>query len=133
MIRVFKSKNLIEALQDEELDQLVKDFKAYKSGSLPDLFGRDELYDHPHNLNLVLAEQVRHIHLAGADNPWHIHKLQFYRTSSEHLVYCRGSEDENCYLLMAILGPKPDAHDLARDNNIMYKLGRMAELFRSKY
>ena len=32
---------------------------------------------------------------------------------------------------MAILSP--DAHEQARDRNIMYNLGKMAEKFRSKY
>lgn len=131
MIRVFKSKVIIGSLTEEELQGLVDDFKAYKSGVLPDLFGRDVRYDHPHNLPSILVEEVRHIHLASSDNPWPIRKVQFYRTSEEHLVYCQGALETDCYLLMAILAPS--AHDKAKNNNIMSKLGIMAERFRLKF
>lgn len=133
MIRVFKSSAIIDALLSEELEQLVKDFKDYKDGRLPDLFGRDELYDHPHNLNIIKAEELRHIHLSSSDKPFHVKKLQFNRTSDKHLVYCQGVSHTECYLLMAILGPNPRAHDQANSNNIMYQLGTMAEKFRSKF
>lgn len=131
MIRVFKSKAIIEALTKDELAQLEADFKAYKSGNLPDLFGRDVLYDHPHNLPIIRAEEVRHIHLGERDNPWSIKQLQYYRTSDEHLVYCQGGSNIHCYLLMTIL--LPSAHDKAKNNNIMFQLAKMAEKFRSIY
>lgn len=130
-MRVFKSRAIIEVLTEDEQQKLVDDFKVYQSGGLPDLFGRDVLYDHPSNLPSILTEQVRHIHLATSINPWSIKTIQFYRTSDEYLVYCQGALCEDHYLLMAILSPR--AHDKARNNNVMSKLGFMAEKFRSKF
>ncbi len=79
----------------------------------------------------MLTEEIQHIHLGSEDKPLPLRKLQFYQTSDIHLVYCQGSLDENCYLLMTILSP--DAHKQAKSRNIMFKLGVMAEKFRNQY
>ena len=42
-------------------------------------------------------------------------------------LYCQGAFDEQAWLLIAILKPEP--HKLARDNNQMHKIGKMAEAF----
>ena len=119
-------------MTDKELDTLVDDFKSYKlTGNAPDNFGRDVAYDHPNTLPVVLAEEIRHIHLGSEDNPLPLKKVLYYQTSDIHLVYCQGSFDENCYLLMTIL--TPDAHEQARSREIMFKLGVMAERFRNRY
>ncbi|WP_394172375.1 type II toxin-antitoxin system YafO family toxin [Thalassotalea litorea] len=132
MIRVFKSALIRQQLTDDELDNLVKDFKRYKlTGVLPDLFGRDVAYDHPNTLPIITAEQVQHIHLASADSPFPIKLLQFKRTSDQHLLYCPSAIHDDTYLLMAILSP--NAHKQAFDRNVMYKLGVMAEKFRHNY
>ncbi|WP_198555562.1 type II toxin-antitoxin system YafO family toxin [Colwellia sp. 75C3] len=131
-MRVFKSSIIRQILTDKELDRLVDDFKSYKfTGNAPDHFGRDVLYDHPDTLPVVLSEEVRHIHLGSEDKPLALRKLQFYQTSDIHLVYCQGSLNENCYLLMTIL--TPDAHEQARSREMMFKLGIMAEKFRNKF
>ncbi|EEW2226805.1 type II toxin-antitoxin system mRNA interferase toxin YafO, partial [Escherichia coli] len=39
--------------------------------------------------------------------------------------------DEQAWLLIAILKPEP--HKLARDNNQMHKIGKMAEAFRMRF
>jgi mRNA interferase YafO len=123
---------IIQQLTEQELSELVADFRAYKTlRNLPDTFGRDERYDHPFTLPIIKAEEVRHIHLSNAENLWPPQKLQFNKTSDSHLIYCQGSTDSNNYLLMGILAP--DAHKQARDNNIMFKLGKMAEHFRRRY
>ena len=132
MIRVFKSSIIRQILTDDELDTLVDDFKSYKlTGNAPEHFGRDVPYDHPNNLPIVLAEEVQHIHLGSEDNPLLINKIQFYQTSDIHLVYCQGALNSSCYLLMAILSP--DAHKQARSREVMFKLGTMAEKFRSRF
>lgn len=132
MIRVFKSHIIMSLLSDEELDQLVSDFTRYKTtGIVPDNFGRDVPYDHPNTLPIVKQEEVSHIHLGSEDNPLPLHKMQFYRTSDIHLIYCQGSLNENTYLLMNILSP--NGHELSKSRDIMFKLGKMAELFRLKY
>lgn len=131
MIRVFTSKVLDEALTPDERAALIADFKHYKAGKLPALFGKDVPYDHPFNLDIIKQEQVRHIHLAENGIGFPLLVAQLKRTSDTHLVYCRGFSNEHCYLLMAIL--QPNAHDLAKSNQLMYQLGLMAQAFRQKF
>ena len=132
MIRVFKSSVIRKVLTEEELNALVDDFKSYKlTSNTPDNFGRDVPYDHPNTLPIILAEEVQHIHLGSEDKPLPLKKVQFYKTSDIHLVYCQGASDENCYLLMTILAP--DGHAQAKSRDIMFKLGVMAEKFRNKF
>lgn len=132
MIRVFKSSVIRKVLTEEELNALVDDFKSYKlTGNMPDNFGRDVPYDHPNTLPIILAEEVQHIHLGSEDKPLPLKKVQFYKTSDIHLVYCQGASDGNCYLLMTILAP--DGHAQAKSRDIMFKLGVMAEKFRNKF
>ncbi|KKO44834.1 toxin YafO [Arsukibacterium ikkense] len=131
MIRVFTSKVLDEVLTAEERAALIQDFRLYKSGMLPALFGKDVAYDHPFNLDIIKQEQVRHIHLAANGSGFPVLLAQLKRTSDTHLVYCQGFSNENCYLLMAIL--QPDAHNLAKSNQLMYQLGLMAQAFRQQF
>jgi mRNA interferase YafO len=131
-MRVFKSTIILNQLTTKEVSALEEDFRAYKSGGvIPVSFGRDELYDHPHTLPLVKTEEIRHIHLADADTSWSSRKIQYSKTSDSHLTYCQGALDNNCYLLIAVLAP--DAHSKAKDNNWMFKLGKMAEKFRQQF
>jgi mRNA interferase YafO len=110
----------------------INDFVSYKSTDVvPDNFGRDVPYDHPHTLPIVKSEEVQHIHLGSEDNPLALNKIQFHRTSDIHLVYCQVTSSDDNYLLMTILAP--DGHGQARSRNIMYKLGQMVELFRNQY
>ena len=128
MIRIFKSKLIRETIDESELTQLETDFRRYKQeGVLPDLFGRDVPYDHPNTLPILKQEEVKHLHLL--EQP--IRKLQFYRTSDSHLVYCGGFNNPDIYLFMALL--RPDAHQQARQNEAMYQLGVMAQNFRRRY
>ena len=132
MIRVFKSSIIRQVLTDEELGALIDDFKSYKlTGNVPEHFGRDVLYDHPHTLPVILAEEVQHIHLGSEEKPLPVKKIQFYQTSDIHLVYCQGALDENSYLLMTILSP--NGHEQAKFRDIMFKLGIMAEKFRNQF
>jgi mRNA interferase YafO len=131
-IRIFHHEDLARRLTAVELTTLKADFKLYKeTGVVPDNFGRDALYNHPNGLPIVKAEELSHIHLADADNPWPLRILQFNRTSDVHLVYCQGQTHEECYLLMAILSP--NAHEQANSRDIMFKLGTMAERFHNQY
>ena len=131
-MRVFKSKIIRDQLNDNELTDLIEDFRDYKlTGVAPDTFGRDELYDHPHTMPLIKAEKVKHVHLLNAEKKWPIYRPQFYKTSDIHLVYCQGESDIGCYLLITILSP--DAHEQAKNNNVMYQIGKIAEKFRLIY
>ena len=59
MIRIFKTELIRRQLDPEELKCLEDDFRHYKAnGVLPDLFGRDVLYNHPHTLPSVKAEEL---------------------------------------------------------------------------
>lgn len=130
-VRVFTSKLIRQALSEQELKDLKDDFKTYKSGDgIPKTFGRDALYDHPHTYPLARQEEIQHIHLADSSY-WPVHALQFQRTSDEHLVYCQGIRDENCYLLIQVL--RPDAHNQARNNNVMHMIATEAGRFRDRY
>jgi mRNA interferase YafO len=129
-MRIFKGLIFRQQLNDAEQAALVQDFTHYKStGHLPDTFGRDVPFDHPHTLPLAIQEKV--FHLAPANALWNSKTPQYSRTSDNHLIYCRGALEEECFLLISIL--RPDAHNQARDNNVMHKLARAAELFRMKY
>lgn len=129
MIRIFKSQFILQALSAEQLEQLTTDFRIYKeTGLLPDTFGRDVKYDHPYTYPLVRAEEVSHIHMTDNEHLWPLRLVQFKRTSDIHLVYCQGASHPEHYLLITIL--TPDAHNQARQNNIMAKIGKMAERFR---
>lgn len=132
MVRVFKCKWILGQLNEDELTSLVNEFKGYKQSNVAPLsFGRDAHYDHPNNLPIIQKEEVQHIHLADPAHPWPSYKVQFYKTSDTHLVYCQGVNHPEHYALLAILSP--DAHEQARNNDIMYRLGKMAELFRTQH
>jgi len=132
MTRVFKSAVIQEQLTVDELKGIEGDFRSYKeTGILPDTFGRDELYDHPSTLPSVRQEEISHVHLSDGDTPWPVHKIQFQRTSDTHLVYCQGALNDDCFLLMVILAP--NAHELARKRDQMWKLAEMAEKFRDQF
>ena len=132
MIRIFKSALIEKQLSQKELKSLEDDFRLYKeTGELPDTFGRDARYDHPNTLPSIIQEEISHLHLTSGDKPWSIYKIQFQRTSDTHLIYCPGSINDNCFLLMTIL--RPNAHKLARSRDVMWKLASMAEMFRNKF
>jgi len=76
-------------------------------------------------------EEVRHVHLAEPGVPWRPGLPQHRRTSDHHLVYSQGALNEDMYLMIAVLSP--DAHEQARDNSIMYNIGREAEIFRQQF
>ncbi len=130
MVKVFLSVVIREVLAEKELSALVADFKRYKStGILPSTFGRDVPYDHPHTLPSVLAEELKHLHLDS--DGWPIKLVQWKRTSDTHLVYCQGIANTDHYALLAFLSP--DAHDQAKNTDIMIKLAKSAGLFRDQY
>ena len=61
-MRVFKTKLIRLQLTAEELEALTADFISYKrDGVLPDIFGRDALYDDSFTWPLIKFERVAHI------------------------------------------------------------------------
>jgi mRNA interferase YafO len=131
-MRIFKGRILMQQLTEEQADQLVADFRNYKQhGLVPNTFGRDAAYDHPNTPPMLKAEQLRHIHLIPSNVSHKQITPQYRRTSDVHLIYCQGALDEASWCLIAILAP--DAHKQALEMNIMLKLAKVAENFRSKY
>ena len=132
MIRVFRSEIFTQQLSEDEAGQIAADFRQYKETGVPaSYFGRDAPYDHPNTLPSVRAECVMHLHLDDGRQYWDARRPQYDHTSDDHLVYCRGFDEADCYLLMATL--KPNAHTQARNNSIMANLATMAAKFRERY
>lgn len=113
MVAVFTSKIIEQSMPEEQLKDLVEDFRDYKStGQRPENFGRDVPYDSDVTLKIVSEGAVQHIHLKDAESNWPLRAMQFQMTSDCHLLYCQGAMNDDHYLLIAIL--EPDAHQLAR-------------------
>ena len=90
-MRVFKTKLIRLQLTAEELDALTADFISYKrDGVLPDIFGRDALYDDSFTWPLIKFERVAHIHLANENNPFPPQLRQFSRTTKRIWYIVRG-------------------------------------------
>lgn len=112
----------------QDIKKLADDFAAFMDETLePDYFGRDGDYGWP---QLCKNENLRHLHLSqsASTTAWSKIKNLYRRTSNKHLVYCPGFYNEDCYLLIAILDP--DAHEQARNTDIMLALGAIAAEFR---
>lgn len=131
-MKVFIHRDLKKQLAASQLEALKKDFINYKNtGVLPDNFGRDVLYDHPYTPRKVLDNDVWHLHLKTASVVWPPYFQPYQRTSDDHLVYCQGMLHDDHYLFIALL--TPDAHQLARNANQMWRIGDLAERFRLEH
>lgn len=125
-LKVFTSSLIRDTMPEAELAGLVADFKQYKAtGVAPLTFGRDAPYHRPDS---VQKADMHHIHLRGREN-WNLQIVQFRRVSNLHLMYCRGFQNPNAYLLMAVIDR---AHERARDIHFMLDMAEIAEAFRSK-
>ncbi|MGB0467825.1 MAG: type II toxin-antitoxin system YafO family toxin [Pontibacterium sp.] len=108
----------------------LKYLKAGKEGA-PSYFGRDVAYHKP---RAAVLSDLHHLHLkpTAAEEaleapyrPWDDRAAQYYRTSNKFMVYTRGEQDCDCYVVLAIVFPR--AHELAEDGNHMAGLIAMAE------
>jgi mRNA interferase YafO len=133
MSRIFSSPWIRQQLSNAELSELIYDFQIYKDGGIVSpVFGRDAPYDDTNTLVLIKQEQVWHMHLLSEDAAaCYQMRRQYARTSDIHLVYCSGMIDATCYLLIAVL--QPNAHELARNNDVMIKVAEIAEHFHQKF
>ena len=131
-MKVFIHKDLKSQFPAAQLQALKTDFIAYKTtGIVPPNFGRDALYDHPYTPRKVLDNDVWHLHLKTASAVWSLSSQPYQRTSNDHLVYCQGILNDDHYLFIALL--TPDAHELARNANQMWRIGDLAEAFRIRF
>lgn len=127
-MRVFVGPILRSVLTENEISALVLDFKQYKSNDkIPDNFGRDVPYHWP---NSAVEEELFHLHLA-AGSKWPNDLPQFFRTSDVHLIYSHGFSNSDDYVLLAIL--QPNAHELARNRDIIDSLAKQAAVFRESH
>ncbi|WP_024696143.1 type II toxin-antitoxin system YafO family toxin [Pseudomonas syringae] len=113
-------------------EALLEDFREYKSGGLPDYFGKDDLYLHP---PLAYSVKLWHIHLAMPPEKFPRGMAQRdrkCRKGNPHqdaaLVYVQGLYEENRYCILTVL--HPDAHSKARENQVIGYLARLAKEFR---
>ena len=119
-------------MSNENLIQLAADFKHYKKTGVPaDHFGRDAPYNHINSLPSVRLQELQHLHLLTQPLSKIRSSRQFNKTSDDHLVYCQGFYSNELYLLIALLSP--DAHEQARNNNVMLKMAQISEKFRNQY
>lgn len=123
-----------QQVTETELADIVHAFKHFKAGYDVDIFGKDRPYDEPGTLRLLLDENVWHVHVIDKDDAPIISPPKdpptLKKTSDAALVYCVARNDPNCYLLIKIIRP---AHKKAWKDNIMWPLGRSAEVFRQKF
>ncbi len=132
MIRIFKTDLIREQMSNEHLSQLVADFKRYKETGVPaDHFGRDAPYNHVNSLPSVRLQELQHLHLLIQPQSKTRSSRQFNKTSDDHLVYCQGFYSNEVYLLIALL--TPNAHEQARNNNVILKMAQISEMFRNQY
>lgn len=112
---------------------ILQDFKRYKgTGELPHYFGRDVAYTQPYG---AFRAGLMHIHLCLPPNSFPKNRPQPDRVCRKGdpendacLVYVQGELYENNYSLIAIM--HPDAHEKARQADIMSYLARVAQDFR---
>lgn len=128
MTRVFVTSDLLASCT-QQIEQIKQDFLLYKSSDeLPPYFGRDVTYSWPASAK---AEELHHLHLAIQGHEWGRGKQQYSRTSDDHIVYTRGFNDQDCYLLIALM--TPDAHNKANDIDLMEQYAKIAHKFRCQY
>lgn len=119
---------------------LLDNFATYKAaGKLPDIFGRDTLYDRPEDIK---DAQLWHMHLEVGNNkfpkptaprgkknpPPDQATIQWFRTSDTCLVYAQNILDEHSYSLLAVFHPW--AHAQGQDYKQMRELAVIAREFR---
>ncbi len=130
MIRIFKTDLIREQMSSEHLAQLASDFKRYKETGVPaGHFGRDAPYNHVNSLPSVRLQELQHLHLLIQPQNQTQNSRQFNKTSDDHLVYCQEFYSNEVYLLIALLSP--NAHEQARNNNVMLKMVQISEKFRN--
>lgn len=132
-MQVFKTKLIRLQLTAKKLNALTANFISYKRNSvLPNIFSRNALYNNSFTQPLIKFKQVAHIHLANVNNPFPPQLRQFSKTNNKaHLVYCQSAFNEQAWLLIAILKPKP--HKQAQNNNQMHKIKKIAKAFRMRF
>lgn len=105
-----------------------------KGQKLPSYMGCDQPYHEP---SAARSGQLRHIHIALPPQKFRDSDLQAYRKCSKSLpeldaalVYAQGEMYEDRYLILAFFAPR--AHDKAKGNAIMTKLGILAKEWRDE-
>lgn len=116
---------------------LLADFKRYietQGDVIPNYFGCDQPYSEP---SAARSGQLRHIHIALPPQVFNENVAQCYRKCSKEkpeldaaLVYVQGEYYEDRYMILAFFAPR--AHDKAKVNAVMTRLGLLAKEFRDQ-
>lgn len=113
-------------------DDLLEDFRRYRSGVLPSYFGKDSPYTAPES---VRQGHMWHIHLKVPPSQWPQNLAQHARVCAKGapesdlaLVYVQGEYELHRFCLLGVLGP--DAHQQAKDKALMNFLASAAKRFR---
>uniref|UniRef100_A0A0B1YXM5 Toxin YafO n=2 Tax=Pseudomonas frederiksbergensis TaxID=104087 RepID=A0A0B1YXM5_9PSED len=119
------------------LAQIIKDFTVCmdsKGQSLPSYMGCDQPYHEP---AAARSGQLRHIHIALPPQTFRASDRQAYRKCDikrpqldAALVYVQGELYEDRYMILAFFAPS--AHDKAKVNAVMTRLGVLAKKFRDE-
>lgn len=116
------------------IDILKLDLARYietNGDSLPDYFGKDDLYTYPRS---IITESVRHIHLKIPPDIFNSRLTQKDRKCKINepekdiaLIYVISKYDPNKASILAIL--KGNAHELAKDEKLMIQIKEAARAF----
>lgn len=119
------------------LNQIVRDFSACmesKGMKLPSYMGCDQPYHEP---PAARSGQLRHIHIALPPQKFKDTDRQAFRKCSiklphldAALVYAQGELYEDRYVILAFFAPY--AHDKAKVDAVMTRLGVLAKKFRDQ-
>lgn len=119
----------------QELLESFADYIASGREIVPDCFGNDAPYTHPHS---AFRAGLMHIHIAVPPTTFPRKSPQADRKCPMNapdqdaaLVYVQGELEEDHYCLLAIL--YPDAHQRASDNRTIPYLARLAQDFKDRH
>lgn len=103
---------------------ILRDFKYYKRLNHTQYetfkFGKDVTFNRPQS---ALDAELSHVHMVELESS--------KNTSDRFLVYSRGFNNPNYYIVLAIF--EPNAHSMSRNNLLMSQLAQMAEDFRQQF
>ncbi|APG37854.1 toxin YafO [Escherichia coli] len=105
---------------------LLNDFKSFKQGMYPAIFGKDGPYTAP---GAIVSSRVYHVHLLFTKQERTSSRSRFNCTSDRALVYSQHAHFQDVYSLLAIF--PNNAHQYAKDPKIMVDIAAYAAAFQA--
>lgn len=105
---------------------LLEDFKSFKEGIFPSIFGKDGPYTAP---GAIVASRVYHVHLLLTKQERNSAHNRYNCTSDRALVYTQHVNFQDVYSLLAIF--PNNAHQYAKDPQIMASIASYAAEFQA--